>query len=404
MVFDNPFMPLYPHTYSRTEEKGSNFIADLFFMTGNEAFLKSDSSGGFPEIFGIYDQTKVAQGLVDLGKANLLLPQFSSLFEQNRQILWTMNGKIQTQGISFAYNQRIFQQCVNDEHSYNCSIGFSWFFMHLFSRINFFMTEEQKKSLGLSEADVIALDKIRRAMNDQSGIVAPKSSQAGISDIDCYIRWGGLWNYFLKVKHMDAGVRFGLLINSGVTRDIANPASIPFGGDGFFGIYCAHDMELEIREDWKIGWLARFSTRFGKKKNERISLAHEQPLFGVDVAKVYVEPGPTFIFAPYFAVEDIRDGLGIQLNYTLIWHIDDLWRDERIVKNPPATLEAINRLTRWGSEYLTANIFYDFAKVRGELSDAPKVWFMWDIPIKLAGIAKRVAKTNRISGGIIFSF
>lgn len=402
-IYDNRFMPLFNKPFSRTQEKGSNVMADPFLMTANDAVLNSDTTTGIPEIFGKYDQMQVANALVSLGKPNLLLPTFALLVAQDKPILWTMHGKIQAQGVSFAYNQRFFQHCQYNSHSYEASFGFSWFFMHLFSRINFFMTPEQQNSIGLSNDDVLLLDQIRREMNDESGICAPKSSQAGMSDIDCYLRWGGLWDYSLKCKHIDAGVRFGLMVNTGVTRDVNNPASIPFGGDGFLGLYCAQDIEVEIKEDWKIGWLARFSTRIGKHRFERISLDHEQPLFGVTAGNVYIEPGPTFVFAPYFSLEDIRDGLGVQVNYTLAWHLDDLWQDARAVKNPPSTLEQINKVTKWVAEYLTVNLYYDFSKVRGRLSDAPEFWFMWDIPIKLAA-AKRVSKTNRISCGMIFSF
>lgn len=401
-ICDNPNLPLYPHTYSRTMEKGSNVITDVEIFTANDAFAKREGNCGIFEVLGIYNQMQVANALVALGFSNPLLPEFAILVEQERPIPWIMRGKIQAQSLSFAYNQRVFQRCF-DSNSFDCSFGFSWFFMHSFSYINFSMSAEQQRGLGLSDSELADLDRIRREMNIESGLEAPTSTQAGLSDIDFYIRCGGLWDYFLKFKHIDAGIRFGLLINSGVTRDINNPASIPFGGDGFFGIYCANDIELEIREDWKFGWLTRLNVRFGKTSQERISLENEQPLFGVTTGNVYVEPGPTFIFAPYFSVEDIRDGLGVQMNYTLVWHLDDLWRDERIVKSPPATLQEINNVTSWVAEYLTVNLFYDFSKVRREMCDAPKLWCRWDLPIRVAA-AERISKTNRISCGMIFSF
>ncbi len=397
MVVDNRFFPLLPHTVSRTANKMSNAYVDIFAVTAHEAYINSDDSGGIPEIFGIYNQNQVAQAIVLLGKPNPLATDFPNL---QGPIPWHMHGRIRGEGISFAYYQSLWASKKN--HA-NLSMGFSWFFMHTFSHIGFRLSQETIATLELSADDIIKLDQIRRFMNEETGIEAPKATQAGISDIDFYLRWGGLWDYFLKFRHIDAGLRCGLLINSGVTREIDNPASLPYGGNGLFGIYFQGDLEFEIKEDWKVGGYARFSQRFGKRQKQRIPLNGEQSLFGVTVGKIDVHQGPTFAASGYFSMEDIRDGLGVQVNYTVISHFDDLWEDARKIKSPMATLERINRQNSWNSEYVTLNVFYDFAKVRGDNCYAPSFWFMWDVPVKFA-IAKRVSRTNRISFGMVLNF
>lgn len=390
MVYDNRFFPLYSRTYSRTCLKPSSIIPDLFIMTANDAALNNDESVGIPEIFGKYDQNKLANAIVDLGRPNPLQAAFPQLIGHN--ILWNMKGKLEAQGAALEYNQQITD---------HFSIGFNFFGMHVFSRINFELAEPQ--ILGLTPDEVIQLDQVRRCMQESIGLEAPKFSRGGFSDIDFYFRFGGLWEYTYKFRRIDAGLRAGTMIPTGLTRQVNNPASVPFGGNGFWGIYGALDLELEVKEDWKVGIYARASKRFEKKKLDRLTLAGEQPLFGALLAPASIDPGLTVIAAPYIRVEDIRDGLGIQAKYTYVNHFDDFVKDARIIQEPPTQLGPLNSVTDWSSEYLTLNLFYDFARVRVGKTFAPIVSLMWDIPIQFFG-TERVSKTSRVSLGIIYSY
>jgi hypothetical protein len=392
MVFDNRFLPLLPPYHSRIPEKPSAFTSDLFVMFGHEAYKDSENSVGIPEIFGIYDQNKLANALVLLGNPNPLLPDFAGLI--GKQILWDMHGKIETQGISFSYNQQFTK---------HFSFGMDWFFMHLFSRIDFSMPKQTQNSLGLSDAEVIHLDSIRRHMQQEAGFKAPTYEAAGISDIEMYIRCGKIWDYYRKFKRIDAGARVGVIFPSGVTRNITNPASIPFGGDGLWGVYIMGDLEIEVREDWKAGGFFRMNQRFSRKQSKRMPIAGEQQLFGAVQGPVFLEPGPTFIVSPYARLEDLRDGLGLHIQYTYVSHLDDTWEDKRPVPVPPAQLQPVFKYSDWASEYVTLTIFYDFARVRQEHLFAPMISFCWDMPVAFFG-AYGVSKTQRISLGLVFSY
>ena len=392
MVYDNRFFPLYARTYSRTCLKPSNVIPDIFIMTANDAALDNDDSIGIPEMFGKYDQNKLANAIGELTGVNPLAnTQFANLM--NMAIVWNMKGKLEAQGAAFEYNQRLTD---------NVSFGFNFFGMHVFSRINFELADPA--TLQLTQDQIPALDALRRSMQESVGLIAPKFSKGGFSDIDLYFRFGNIWEYTYKFRRIDAGLRVGGIIPTGLTRDINNPASVPFGGNGQWGVFGALDLEFELKEDWKVGIFARLSKRFEKKKKIRLTLAGEQPLFGALPGDATIDPGLNVVVAPYVRVEDIRDGLGIQAKYTYVNHFDDLVADARFgTTMPEAQLGPLNDVTDWSSEYLTINIFYDFARVRVGHTYAPIVSLMWDIPIQFFGV-ERVSKTNRVSLGIIFSY
>ena len=393
MVYDNRFFPLYARTNSRTCLKPSNISGDLFIMTANDASLDNDDSIGIPEIFGKYFQNKLANAIEELTGTNPLASSGDFAQLASLDILWNMKGKLEAQGVALAYNQYLTD---------NVSFGFNFFAMHVFSSIKFELAEPSVLSLTFDQVN--SLDTLRRSMQQSVGLQAPKSSRAGFSDIDLYFRFGNIWEYTYKLRRVDAGLRVGAMIPTGLTREIDNPASVPFGGNGHWGVYGALDLEIELKEDWKVGLFARASKRFEKKKKDRIMLAGEQPLFGALVGDVTNDPGLNLVVAPYIRIEDIRDGLGMQVKYTYVNHFDDLVADARFgSKMPPAQFGPLNEVTDWSSEYLTLNIFYDFSRVRMGQCYAPIFSFMWDIPIQFLGVS-RVSKTNRVSLGVIFSF
>ncbi|MBI2775211.1 hypothetical protein HYX58_04365 [Candidatus Dependentiae bacterium] len=390
MVFDNRYFPLFPHTFSRTPAKRTYASADAFFMLAHNATDEEDITFGIPEIWGRYDLIKLANAFVLLGNANPLAPDF----DQFSSIIYNMSGAIDSQGIEWAYEHRFTK---------HFSIGFNAFFMHLFSRINFRLDDQLIRQYGLSEDQILQLDQIRRQLQNSLGFEPTKSSTVGFSDIDLYFRFGKIWEYFLKFKRIDLGIRGGMMINTGKKRDVNNPASLPYGGNGFFGLYLAGDAEFELKEDWKAGLYVRMSKRFARTFPNRIPIANEQPLFGAVLGDLRVDPGLTFAISPYARVEDIRDGLGGQLQYTAVVHYDDLYVDKRENPIPSATLQALNDRSDFGSEYFTVNLFYDFSRVRKPHWCAPIVQLQWDMPVSVLA-AKRVSKTQRFSLGLLLSF
>lgn len=391
MVYDNRFFPLFQRMFPRTLEKPSIFIPDLIFMLGHNATLDNEETIGIPEVFGKYDLNNLIEAVVLLGKPNPLIGTPLAQFI-GRDIPYNLHGKIETQGFALFCEKAI-----------NCfwSCGVSCFAMHVFSRISFTLAQN---SLQLTPEQAVELDNIRRSIQECVGLQAPKWSKFGFSDIDLYIRVASIWEYCYKMRRINAGLRAGALIPSGQVREKNNPASVPFGGNGHWGVYGALDLELEIKEDWIAGAYFRFSKRFTKTQAERAPIAGEQPLFGALCAPLRINPGLTWVACPYFSLEDIRDGLGVRAQYTLVFHADDIISDARRENRvPEVQLKQINNVSEWTAEYLTATVFYDFAKVRWKKWYAPTISLMWDIPVQFF-LSERVSKTNRISLGILVNF
>lgn len=407
MMYANRWLPLLRRTYSRScllrtapcspcLKHTSALFGDLFIMTANEAFAKGEDKVdiGLFEVVGDYNQGAMEQAIILLG----LPDPFDStglMRFKGQDILWHMNGKIASEGFALQYDQHIWRYF---------SAGFSCFFMQLFAKNDFSLPLKTINAFGITPDDQIRLDQARRIMNQEVGLEAPTYSRAGFSDIDLYVRMGNIWDYVYKLKRVDAGISLGVVVPSGLTRDILNPASIPFGGDGFWWLYVAGDVEIELKEDWIVGLYTRFQQGFEKTVHERLPIANEQQLYAATQGAVRIDPGFTSVIAPYVILSGIREGLGVQAEYTLIFHENDVWKQEKVAPStPPATLSYVTKRSRWNAEYFTVNIYYDFSKVRDPYEYPPIVSFKWDIPTKLL-VAKRASKTNRVALGIELNY
>lgn len=396
-VEDSRFFPLFPReNHYRTWEEPSDVFLDLLAMVGHEAFDHDDDEKdvGIFEIFGNFFENKLADAIVAIGLPDPF-DQFPTLQQfRNQEILWNMEGKIQSQGASFQWDQYIWNYFW---------IGFSGFFMHLYSRNNFELNQRTILNLGISPDDQVRLDELRRQMNGTLGIKAPVFNKTGISDIDCYLRIGNIWEYLYKFRRVDAGLKVGAMIPSGVSREVNNPASIPFGGDGHWGVYTSANVELELKEDWKVGGHVRVNKRFSKTKNERLPVVNEQQLYGAVEGLAKIDPGVTFIVAPYARLENIREGFGLQIGYTIVHHMKDKWTDARLIQSPAVNLEENEKKSNWTSEYVIVDAFFDSARLLPPDCNAPILSFKWDVPVRLFG-AKGAVKTNRIMLGIELNY
>jgi hypothetical protein len=266
----------------------------------------------------------------------------------------------------------------------------------------------------MSDSDILALDDTRRAMLAELGLACNHVQQAGMGDVEAYLRWNDYYTYCFKLRSLEYAIRLGVLIPTGVTRQINQPASVPFGGNGHWGVYGSGDVEFEVKEDWKIGVLLRISKRFSRTADERMPVARiptttnqtipsDPQIFGVLVGPAEVNPGFTEIFSAYAEWEGIRDGLGARLQYTLINHNPDQWTDKRVDQTVPSNLEQVSHRSAWASEYLTISAFYDFDKLSAQRCYRPIVRGAWDIPFTLL-VGHRFVHSYKVSLGLEFSF
>lgn len=386
MVYDNQFIPLLRRTRIDVDGCPSLFAIDLFADTASSAYGPGEDQVGLPDIYGVFDQGQLG---ISMNRAGLPNPMRTDW--QDFKVLWDMNGKLQTQGIFFTLHKDITDWV---------SCGASWMFMRANARHEFGLG---KHDLELGRSDFLQLDENRREMFEVLGLRENNSAQVGFGDVDAYLRVGHMWDYTLKFKRIDAGGSLGVLIPSGMKHEPNHPTSIPFGGNGHWGMYGAIDALFELKDDLKAGLYLRFSKRFPKTQCQRMPAGCEPIIFGALCGPARINPGFTFVFNPFVVLENLRDGLGLGIYYNVTVHQKDSWKDERADKSVPALLESATHFSRWRSEYITLNAFYDFGKVRALREFDPILTLNWDVPVRFL-IAQNVFKTYRLALGVQFAF
>jgi hypothetical protein len=408
MVWDNRYLPLIQYPYISVPGKESHLTGDFFITTGSKAADDRDRDIGIAELSGPFDQSQLAYSFVLAGMPDPLTPGLL-----DGELPWTMAGKLQTQGFALSYRQALFS---------GFSFGLYWLAMRSNSSIDFFFNASKASSVTpvLTESDIVALDQVRRQMLADLGLSCNHVQQGGSGDTEIYLRWFDRYEYAFKLRSLEYAFRFGVLAPTGVRRNINKPASIPFGGNGHWGVYISGDGEFEIKEDWKIGVLLRLSKRFARTREERMPVLHppnqipndptkvtipesEPQIFGVITGPARVNPGFTEIFSVYGQWEGIRDGLGVRVQYSLINHNRDHWTDERLDKTIPVNLEQVERRSNWASEYITLAAFYDFNRDSLECTYRPIVRGAWDIPFTLL-VGHRFVHSYKVSLGLEFNF
>lgn len=379
-------MPLMSRPWIAPDDGRSHVAANLFAVQATNAYNYYGDEVPLPEIFGSFDLAVMAKSLVALGYENPIKTEW-----QGRSIPWIAQGKFQGQGFDIEWQRYL---------GHHVSIGGSFMAMRLHSWYDSVLNEKEVK-IALNPGDVSELEELRHTVLQRLGFCGDHARESGIGDIDVYLRFGNYWEYTCKFRSIQAGGRLGVLIPSAKPRNINYPASIPFGGNRHWGIYAAIDALFELKEDWKVGIYMRVNQRFSHIQCTRVPLSCEPDNFGALSASVDVDPGATAVFSPFVAFESLRDGFGVRLFYTLTKH----WRDEWSMwssRHDPSLGQLCNR-TSWGSDYVSANVFYDFGKVKPDVTAYPILTFCWDIPVSVL-IANTVAKTNRVSLGVEVAF
>lgn len=397
MVYDNRFIPLFQRTVIDVPGSMFRFTADPFFASSDSAYGTNEDEVGLPELCGIFDQGAFARSFEIAGLCNPMKQQRPEWVVG--EIVLGSQGKLQIQGASFSYQYKLSDLVC---------IALYGMIMRVNSR-QWFSLRSTDTNLMLRGDDILELDELRRAMFQTLGLSCAHSNQVGFGDIDLYVRLKHSWHYCYKMRNIEAGIRFGGLLATGKRRDICDPLSIPFGGNGHYGLYGALDAEAEIREDLFFGLLFRVQKRFTRTQIERLPVLQEPPIYGVVTGPVAVTPGVTVIFSPYCYIENIRNGLALGIRYTLTSHQQDIWCDKRSKaeqKAVPVAIDRVENCSSWASDYISLTAFYDFGKERTDRGcggvesiisltwDVPTVWF----------VAHNVSKTQKVTVGLSINF
>jgi hypothetical protein len=305
-----------------------------------------------------------------------------------------MPGSFQGQGISFIGYAPLTK---------HFGIGGSFLFLRLMSQANIIPAAKTTTVLNLAApGNQARLSELTQQFESIVGTQDGYNIQTGVGDIDIFIRGYNVHEYIYFCRKVDSSIALGLLIPAGIEQTIHSVGSVPFGGDGFWGWYISPMLEVELKEDWKCGVVARIEKRFAKTVISRITIADESALFAPVIGDLYINPGTTFMLAPYFALEDIREGLGAMIQYTVVVHETDAFIDKRAVQVPAARFTNMLANSRWLSEYVTVEGLYDLSF--GEpWSYKPLFTLSLDLPLSIIG-ARGSAKTNRITLGLTVDF
>jgi hypothetical protein len=396
MVYDNRYFPEFQRNPVMINRELSAFSAELFYTGGNEAWDTKNKEIGIPELYGLFDLATLINGMVAIGLPNPLPSEWQGA---NTTLPFAVGGTIESEGLSFAWHQSIARQWA---------LGASWVFMGAQSRQEFqFLSygndSGRVTSLILGEGDKILIDVIRREAFAEIGIVENYATQGFFGDIDAYVQWGDQWEYALKCRSLKAAGRVGVLFPTGAKHNPNIPASVPFGGDGHWGLYISGHAAFEIKEDIFFGTLLRVSKRFKNTRMRRVSVAGEPSIFGALVIPASVDPGVTVVFSPYAVMENVREGFALGIAYTLTKHEGDTWCTACNNAGVLSHFKEAKELSQWGSSYITLSAQYDFGKIKVERTCEPILSFRWDWPADLF-VTRQVVKTNKVSIGLDFVF
>lgn len=381
MVYDNRFVPLFQKPFVTTPCVYGHGQAQPFFMRADDAQGDVEKQP-LPDLFGTYDLISIINALLKSGKIseNPLRSDLQSL----TTIPFKREGRIDTQGMAFFYQWPI---------ACNWYLGTSFLFMHVNSRAEFCLDS----SVDISPGDKSYLFKLKEQLNKDLGLLPPLYSRTVFGDVVFFLKYNCFMPYTFKFRSLNFIPEIGVYIPTSPRSLLNNPASIPIGGERRWGMYFGFENQYEVREDWFAKVMFRAIKRFKNNEIERLPIDQEPINYGAFMGFTSINPGWTFVFAPSIFLKGIREGLGVSVLYTLVSHLRDnvsscsSCEGESLQPN----IKCFERLSGWGSEYISVGLFYDLAKER-DCCRYPTVSLYWDIPVDWL-ISERSARTHCIS-------
>ncbi len=418
----NRYFPFFekPEDYGYHDKQ---VLDTSFFMTfASTAFSRTRSTVGIPELWGQYDLNAIItsyQAAGDPGFVNPFIAKYGPGFDLV-SAPFKVSQRIRSRGVTFSYK---YPYKISDEH--HLLFGFWMPVIHLDTtcRYQFLSEKFQEQSLPRAltdkeQADLnVTMDKIRRQTHDLIGFNQNAWQKGGLGDLDLFAMYNFYTDHKLLMRSINVNGRLGLIVPTGGFADNDVPTSIPFMGNGHWGLYFDFVPEFELKQDVKVGLMVGFLGQFRKTMVRRIAVYQEPDIFSSLVGDIQVDPGFTFKISPYLILENLTDGLSVQGRYTYLRYGQDEFHDVRKDKIVPSylsrtpavdiTQEAINaniadkeNKTRRRSHYVTLQFLYDAKKALQNWSLDPTIYVAYDIPV--GGSA--ICKTHQVSCGVELHF
>lgn len=394
MVMDNRYFPWFPYVYNGSDHRHGCLRVDPFFVTASSAWkikpTVRDNDYGYPNLQGTLDYANLAQALKIDGIQNPIPAQWQYV----NPFPVEMPGRFEGQGIAFSGYVPVWD---------HIGIGASIFFLRLATQTSLIAGADTIKKLNLAVAGNQAqFNELSQSFESIAMTQDGYTNESGVSDIELYIRGYDVKEYIYWCRKMDRSCAVGLLIPTGVQASPYDIGSVPFGGNGFWGWYFSPAIEVELKEDWKLGFEWRIQKRFAKIVDHRICVANESNLFAPVIGSVYINQGATASMSPYIALENMREGLGILFKYIYVVHEADYFKDMREDQTPAANFTNMRVNSRWAQEYISLELLYDLS-FKHDWTYRPICTLLWDIPLNVLG-SRGSSKTTRVSVGLTVDF
>lgn len=384
--FDNRFFPEKPLYLTLPNKTKSFFSIYSSFGFTDHAYSTVDREVSIYDLYGTLDLGILGRSIQKATGSNPLRSYF-----HDKSIPFISNGSLRIQQVGLSLYYQIIDQC-GFGFNFNIKNQANWYTFTL-DTLNFLHTPDIKNELEIARKDTFK----------ELGFEQESGNDIGINDMDLFFRLGSIWDYTLKCRRINAGIRLGTLIPMGTKQDISRPFLTLNSNSNLPGFYSAIDCLFELKENFKLGIFAAISKRLKKETISRIPLLNEPSIFGAVVDKVTIDPGYTFLFTPYFLFEHLRSGIGFGIFYSLTYHSKDSWTIPTTIDYLPETKNAIEKFSSWASDYVGLQVLYDFNKNGYDNLKSPLIEIRWDIPTSFF-VTKRVAKTHKVSLSIEYDF
>lgn len=353
--------------------KKSYFYPGFFFTVASTAFGREGGNAGIPELWGKYNLKSVIAGLAQY-KAALGESGYNPFAQEvgygdwsSKDLLFYVDGKIKSRGVVLQWDQYLYA---------GFSLGAFVPLMHANTSIQFSFNSAQSHAdaRDVTKQEEEMLDRVRRRVHTDLCLQGGDWSHSGFGDVDVYARWNHEFDHPWKFRTINVMTKTGLVIPTGVKAKHDYPSSVPFMGNGHWCPYLDLGVELELKQNWRLGCILGVMDQLKDTSVRRLAYHNEPVLFGPLVGDVSVDPGLTYKICSYFTLENVMDGLHFQCKHTYLRHNADTWKDLRCTKPLQSYLACSRerckkeRLSSWRSHYVTLQLAYDSV-------DAMKNWF-----------------------------
>jgi hypothetical protein len=406
------YLPFLERPEEYVTQGKSHVYPALFITSASTAFRSMGGNGGIPELWGMYNLKNVISSVAAARKSvyNPFANEPGYTDFNEKDLRFSMNGKIKSRGLILSA-EKVFSRRSN--WLKNFSAGFFIPLMIVNTSMRFSLDKENSHADARSatDAEVDLFDRVRRKVHNDLGLKDDNWSKTGLGDLDLHIGWRRYFDHVLKMRSIDLNLRGGLLVPTSQKRDKNFPSSIPFMGNGHWGIYGDLVSEFELKQNWKLGVMFALIKQFDRTYDRRIPYLHEPPMFSALSGNVKVDRGITAKASTYFTLENLMDGLHSQFRYTFLRHCADVWDDKRDDKSVKSYLESTDSnapfvrstrkyMSRWKYHYITLEVIYDSVEAMRNWFLKPKIYAILDY----AFTGRGVSKTHQFTIGAQFHF